>query len=62
MRIIVLALAFIFLALPAHAMDCNQVRDVVKKLGKDKSEQLARLVGASQAQIEEGRLCFRKAK
>lgn len=56
------AIIFVFAASQSMALDCNQVRDVVKKLGRDKSEQLAKLVGATPAMIAEGRHCFRKAK
>lgn len=59
MKIAVLALALLCLVLPANAMDCNDVKAVVKMVGKAKALQMARKAGASEDQINTARECLR---
>jgi P pilus assembly chaperone PapD len=60
MKIAVLALALMCLALPAHAsMDCNDIRAIVKMVGKEKAIQIARKGGASEQAIREAAECLK---
>jgi hypothetical protein len=57
---VVLALAFMCLALPAHAqMDCQDIRAVVKLVGKEKALLIARKAGATEEAIREAAQCLK---
>ena len=56
---VVLALAFMCLALPAHAMDCQDIKAVVKLVGKEKAILLARRAGATEEAIREAAQCLK---
>ena len=60
MKIAVLALALMCLALPAHAsMDCNDIKAIVKMVGKQKALQIARKAGASEDAIRSAEECLK---